>query len=225
MFFNKRKQSNSEKTPDLLKLFGEHTFATLLSGQIVSTARFGLRVVASAHHAQTLFAAIPDLVTMAQSAYKNSPECATDPDAERYFTKIYNLPDDDFLEPKNITDCMNYFGTIENTARTQDYALTASYITRLSLHLNHISGSLSGIAWALLEINRNPWGAQDELWETTRSPYMEQTVFNEKLADWERALLGFHLIEEELRLSQFYMNLCQASISAINYYIESGEPV
>ncbi len=225
MFFKKPKQTQQEQTPDLLTVFGEHTFSTLLSGQIVCTARFGLRVIASAHHAQTLFASIPDLVTMAKNAYKNSPAPATDPEAVNYFTDIYDLPDDDILNPKEFSKLMNYFGAIEDTAKTKDYALTASYISCLTSHFTHISISLSGIAWALLEINRNPWGAYDELWEATRDPYMEQTVFSDELEDWERALLGFHLIEEELRLSQFYLTLCQASISAIAYHNESGEPI
>lgn|GEM_PF-3623748 len=182
----------------MLKLFGEHSLANLSSGEIVSTARFGLRVIASAHHAQTLLANIPELVTMSHNAYKNSPEPATDPLAENYFTDVYDLPDDNILEPKNITDLMEYFNLIESSARTQEYDLTASYVTTLSIHLTHLNGSLVGMAWALLEVNRNPWGALDELWEVTRRPFMDQSVFNDALTGWERALLGFHLVEEEL---------------------------
>lgn len=225
MFLKKRSHSQKDSSqPVLLKIYGDETQAILCSGQVLSTAQFGMRIVAMAHQAQTLFSGVSDLVKNCENAYKNSPEPAKDAEASLYFTNIFDLTEDDILEPDNIEDLMHYFRAIEDSAKEGAYALTASYVTRLSVHMSHLAENLSGIAWALLERNRNSWGAYRELWELHSAQYMEKTVFNENLDNWKRALLGLHLVEEELRLAQFYYNLCLASVSAIDYHKQTGNP-
>lgn len=225
MFFKKKTGPASESGPgqapwkrDLNRITGNPDAATLRSGAVLVAAEYRLRLLAAMIEFQDITRSLPFLSRDGLSAFARSSAPSTDPDMYSAFKDCLVPRITPPLIParESHAEVAAVFQEIADEIAADDHVAALMCMLELEGRVSDLAFDISSMAAALLERNRNPWGALDEYFGPDAERYREETLGRSDLEDELRVFHGLHVIEERLRLCRFFCALTRASIGLID---------
>jgi hypothetical protein len=220
LFFSKKSKTDDTKAsakrlPEVCVHYCDPRRLPLSSGQVVGTTRFDFRIRCAELEFSGVVRALPDLIRRASAALPRSPGPSTDRDRAQSLVAVLKTADVKGLEAKTHDEVAGLFQSLFRAARSGDETDILLRVLELEIHTDKMVFQLSSVAAAMLELNRNPWGAADEFYKPKARTFAGETLNNSKAAKAVRAVYGFHIIEENIRLCGHFARLVEASIAEI----------
>lgn len=220
MFFSKKSDkktgaTESKSLPAITRFFADPARLAVSSGAVVGATRFDLRVRCAGLQYSSIVSSLPALIQRSAAALPKSQAPSSDRDMHKSLTTVTQTADLRGLEATSLEQVAALFGVLHKDVRAGEERECLIRTLELSIHTDKMVFDLSSVAAALLEINRNPWGAADEYYKPKAEAFGQTTLHNPKAPDLMRVVYGFNVIEENLRLSQHFVWLIEASIAEI----------